>query len=76
MKIFIIFKYNASYISTSNYMFGRAIYDKLPECTFADFEISKFSKIARVIYPQNRPNQACGSHQTKKKTFYIETNIF
>ena len=34
-------------ISTSNHMFGRAIWDK---CLI----------ITRVIYPKNRPNQTCG----------------
>ena len=44
-------------ISTSNHMFGRAIWDKLPECMFENFEISKFSKITRLIYPKNHLNQ-------------------
>ena len=46
-------------------MFGRAIWDKLPECIFEDFEIARvkreqfqnFSKITRVIYPKNCLNQ-------------------
>ena len=38
-------------------MFGRAIWHKLCQCIF-DL-ISKFSKISRVIYPQNYPNQIC-----------------
>ena len=33
-------------ISTSNQMFGRAIWDKLPKCIFENFQNSKFSKIA------------------------------
>ena len=28
-------------ISTSNYMFGRAIWDKLPECIFENFDIAR-----------------------------------
>ena len=28
-------------ISTSNHMFGRAIWDKLPECIFENFEIAR-----------------------------------
>ena len=40
-------------------MFGRAIWDKLPECIFETFEISRvkrgqfqnFQKITGVIYP-------------------------
>ena len=28
-------------IGTSNYMFGRAIEDKLPECIFKNFEIAE-----------------------------------
>ena len=28
-------------ISTSNYMFGRVIWDKLPKCIFENFEIAR-----------------------------------
>ena len=38
-------------------MFGRAIWDKLPECIFENLGISNFSKITRVIYPKNHLNQ-------------------
>ena len=31
-------------INTSNYMFGREIWDKLPECTFENFEIARESE--------------------------------
>ena len=71
-------------ICTSNHMFGRAIRDKLPECIFENFEIasvtraiSKFSKITRVIYPKNRPNQACDYRliTLNQRTLCIETNI-
>ena len=42
-------------------MFGRTIWDKLPECIFENFEIahsetiavSKFSKTTKVIYPKS-----------------------
>ena len=47
-------------------MFGRAIWDKLRECIFENFVIAqvkrrkyKFSKITRLIYPQNLRNQTC-----------------
>ena len=54
-------------ISTSNQMFGRAIYDTSPERIFRNFRncpskirsISKFSKMTRMICPQNYPNQTC-----------------
>ena len=36
-------------ICTSNHMFGRVTWDKLPECVFENFQIFKFSKIMRVI---------------------------
>ena len=32
-------------VSTGNHMFGRAIWDKLPECLFETWAISKFSKV-------------------------------
>ena len=62
-------------------MFRRAILDKLPECFFENFEIwaiSKFSKITRVVYPQNRLNQTCDSWliTPNQQTPFIETNIF
>ena len=52
-------------ISTSNYMFGKSIWDKLPECIFEKFEIGRvkrgqlriFKNHDRVIYSQNCPNQ-------------------
>ena len=50
-------------ICTSNHMFGRAIWNKLPDCIFENFEISnseKCSKITRVTYLQNHPHQTCG----------------
>ena len=65
-------------ISTSNHMFGRAIWDKLPECISENFEFSKCSEITRVICSSNCPNQTCGyllitSNQEKLCT---EMNIF
>ena len=47
-------------ICTSNHMFGWAIWNKLPKCIFENLEILKFSKITRLIYPKNQPNQKCG----------------
>ena len=45
-------------------MFGREIWDKLPECTFENFEIargsegnSKFSKNREGDFSQKLPNQ-------------------
>ena len=46
-------------ICTSNHMFGRTIWDKLPKCIFEKLEILKLSKITGEIYPQNRQNQKC-----------------
>ena len=34
-------------ISTSNHMFGRAIWDKLPECIFENFEIARVNRRIR-----------------------------
>ena len=41
-------------------------------------KILKFSKITRVIYPKNLPNQTCSYWliTQNKKTLCIETNIF
>ena len=41
-------------------------------------KISKFSKITRVIYPKNLPNQTSGYWliTQNQKTLCIETNIF
>ena len=45
-------------LETSNqYMFGRAIWDKLPNSIF---EIFNFSKITRLNYLKNYLNQTCG----------------
>ena len=67
-------------------MFGRKIWDKLPECIFKNFEITrvkqgqfqKIPKFARVIYPKNRPNQTRGYWliTPNQQTLCIETNIF
>ena len=53
-------------ISTSNHMFGRAIWVNCPcaflkiwHCLSKTRTISNFSKIMRVIYPKNYPNQTC-----------------
>ena len=34
------YNFLAKSISTSNHMFGRAIWDKLPKCIFENFEIA------------------------------------
>ena len=59
-------------VSTSNHMFGKEIWDKLPECIFENFEIT------RVIYPKNRPNQPSGYWliTPNQQALCIETNIF
>ena len=67
-------------------MFWRAIWDKLPECIFENFEVVRvkrgqfqsFQKITRMIYPKNRPNQTCGYWliTPNQQTLCIETNIF
>ena len=44
---------------------------------FSKFSISKFSKIMRVVYPKNLPNQACDYWlTTDQQTLCIETKIF
>ena len=72
-------------ISTSNHMLGRTKWYKLPECIFENFEncpsktraISKFSKIARVIYLKSFPKQTSDYWLIKpnQQTLCIETNI-
>ena len=49
-------------ISTSNHMFGRATWDKLPKCIFEKCPsktraVSKVSKIKKMIYTKNLPSQ-------------------
>ena len=69
---------------TSNHVSGRAFWDKLPECIFENFEISKtraiskFLKITRVIYLKNCPNQPCSYWliTQNQQTLCIETTIF
>ena len=65
-------------INTTNHIFGRVIWSKFPEYIFENFEISNFSKIAKVIYPKNCPNQTCDYWLTtpKQQTPCVETNIF
>ena len=57
-------------------MFGRTIWDKLPECIFENFETVQVKK--RVIHPKNDPNQICGYWliTPNQETLSIETNIF
>ena len=59
-------------------MFVREIYDKMTEYIFENFEILKFAKITRMIYPKNRLNQTCDYWliTPKQQTRFIETNIF
>ena len=54
------------------------IWDKLPYCIFGKFKILKFSKITRLIYPKNHPNQECDYCliAPNQKALFIETNIF
>ena len=56
-------------------MFGRAIWDKLPNCISENFEIFKNHE---GIYPKNHPNQTCGYWliTPNQQTFCTETNIF
>ena len=56
-------------------MFGKAIWDKLSECIFENFEILKFLKITWVIYFKIRPNQTCGYWliTPNQQTLCIET---
>ena len=64
-------------ICTSNHIFGRAIYNKLPEWNDSNFKIFNL-KITRVTYPRNLPNQTyrCWLIIPNQKTLCIETNIF
>ena len=39
---------NYLYVSTSNHMFQRAIWDKLPECIFENFEIAQLSNLRKT----------------------------
>ena len=60
-------------ISNSNHMPERAIWDKLPERIFENFEISNFSKITKVTYPKNRPKHVINKQTliTPKKQHYL-----
>ena len=65
-------------ISTANHMFGKAIWDKLPECIFENFEISKFKKIKSLIYSKNHAKLTFGYWliARNQQTLCIETNMF
>ena len=54
-------------------MFGRAIWDKLPECIFESFQESW-----GWFMPKNFPNQTCGYWliASNEKTLWIGTNIY
>ena len=77
-KLYKILGCNNRIIRPRNHIFGSAIWNKLPECIFENFEISNFSKIVRVISLKNRSNQACDYWfiTPKQQTLCIETNIF
>ena len=84
-SIFIMKTSTIDFVCSSNHMQWRAIWDKLPECIFENFEIDpvkqgqfQFSKITRVIYPKNRLNQTRDYWliTLNQQTLYIETNIF
>ena len=72
-------------ICSSNHMFGRAIWNKLPGCSFGNLKIapvkrgqfSKCSKIASLIYPKNCPSQTSDYWliTQSQQTLCIETNI-
>ena len=66
-------------ISTSNHMFRRAIWDKLLKCIFESSEISKCSKITRVIYPQKSPKPNMWllvNHNKTNKRFVLKLISF
>lgn len=55
---------------TSNYMFGRTIWEKLLKCIFENFAncqthknegmaVSKFSEVKKTVYLKNHSNQTC-----------------
>ena len=76
----------AKSISTSNHMFERVIWDKLPKCIFEKFwnclgkkrANSKISKIIKVIYIKYFPNRICDYWliTPNQQTLCIETNIY
>ena len=63
-------------------MFGRVIWDKLPECIFENFEIARVKQGQfqnhEVIYPKNCPNQRSEYWliTPNQQTRCTETNIF
>ena len=72
-------------VSTSNHMFGTSIWGKLTESIWKFWNypsktktISKFSKMTRVTYPKNCPNQTCGYWliTPNQQTICIEINFF
>ena len=67
--------------STSNHMFRRTIWDKLPKCNFETFENFKIFKNHQgdlSPVPQNHPNQTCGYWliTPNQQTLCIGTNTF
>ena len=74
-------------VCTSNHLFGRVSWDKLPEYVFETFETApikqgQFQKFilnfTRVIYPKNCSNQTCHYWliTPNQQTLCIETSIF
>ena len=65
-------------------MFGREIWDQLPESIFENFEIARVKRGQFQIFqksrfhPKNCPNQTCDYWliTPNQQTVHIETNIF
>ena len=64
-------------ISTSNHMFGRVIWGKLPECIFENFNFEILKNREGDLF-QNRSNEKCGYWfiTPKQEILCTETNIF
>ena len=50
----LITLWNGYVICTSNHMFGRAIWNKLPECVFENFEIAQEKRGYFLIFQKSR----------------------
>ena len=70
-----LFEFNYRKLVLVITMFGKAIWDKLSECIFENFEILKFLKITLVIYLKIQPNQTYGYWliTPNQQTLCIET---
>ena len=64
----LIFHHIHSLISTSNQIFGWAIWDKLPECIFENFEI------ARVKNNFQKPHKGDLSQKLPKPNMWLLVN--